>query len=54
MKFLASLILATVLVAYLYIVFIIANIVPWWLTPVVIILALTFFIHITTEIGHKR
>ena len=54
MKFLASLIASTILVTYLYIVYILANIVPWWLAPAVIILTLTFFIHITTEIGHKR
>ena len=55
MKFLASLIVATIIVVYMFIVSLVVNIVPCWLSPVVVIFALTFFIHVTTTgIGQKR
>ena len=53
MKFLASLILATAIVMYIFLVAYVISIVPIWAIPLVLIFGLTFFIHIITETGKK-
>lgn len=49
MKILASLLVATALIAYVYLTQLLANLVPWYISPVIHILAVAIIIYFTTK-----
>lgn len=49
MKFLASLIVTCIFTIYIYLVTLIANVVPWFMTPFIYILAIALVIYFTTK-----
>ena len=53
MRFLAALIIALLIVLYVYLIKLAIILLPVWLSPVVFVIALTIFIHVTTEVGRK-
>ena len=53
MRFLAAFIVALFIVLYSWLIKLIIAPLPLWLSLLVVTIALTIFIHVTTEVGRK-
>ena len=53
MKFLASLILALLIVIYSSFIYFMMSIVPHWVAPVILVVGLAIFIDVITRVGRK-